>query len=302
MTDKMTRLFTTLAMLLLLSATARSQQHFHQQLPPGDYSGICSIGNGCFAVVDDKAAEDGFYVFRLDVDTLKGRITDAQNMGFRSSGLRNRDMEGICYFPPMGTVFISGEADNEVYEYSLDGRRTGRKLNMPPAMKRGRSNQGLEALTYDATARQFYVTTERPLPGDTLLRIQAFGDDLQPSRQYLYHPDGPLSPQHTYGVPSLCAMGDGRLLVLERQVMVPRSKLNAYTIISIYEVRPDDDVMLTKRLITTFKTRLTLTSRGFANYEGMCALSKNWLLLVADSQHRYKNVLRDWFLLVRDER
>lgn len=295
----MTRLLTTLSAILLLSATVRSQQYFHDQLPPGNYSGICAIGNGCFAVVDDKGAEDGFYVFRFDVDTLSGKITEAQNMGYRSSGLPNRDMEGICFFPPSGTVFISGEKDNEVFEYSLDGHRTGRQLNMPAVMKRGRSNLRMEALTYDPTAHQFYVTTERPMPSDTLLRIQAFGDDLQPSKQYLYRPDAPLSAKHKYGVSALCAMGDGRLLVLERQVMVPRTKLNAQTVISIYEVWPGNDAMLTKRLLTTFKTRLTITNRRFANYEGMCALSRNWLLLVADSQQRYKNILRDWFLMLR---
>ena len=227
------------------------------------------------------------------------RITKAENMGYRSCGLANRDMEGICYRPSSRTLFISGEADNEVLEYDLEGKRTGRKLNMPACFKQAGSNQGIEALTYDTLSHQFFLTTERPLPGDSLLRIQAFNDNLQPTHQYLYEPDHGLSPKHTHGVSSLCAMGDGRLLVLERQVRVPRMRLDATTVISIYEVRPaQNEKMLTKKLINRFHTRLSVLNRKFANYEGMCALSPNCLLLVADSQNQYKGVLRDWFLLL----
>lgn len=50
-----------------------------------------------------------------------------------------------------------------------------------------------------------------------------------------------------------------------------------------------------------FRTRLNLTSRRFANYEGLCQPTSDLLLLIADSQNRYKKVLRDWFLLLRIE-
>lgn len=275
-----------------------AQQRFHKQIPPGNYSGICPLGNDLYAVVDDKAPEDGFYVFRLAIDTLKNRITAAENLGYRSCGLPNRDMEGICYRPSTRTLFISGESDNEVFEYSLDGQRTGRKLTMPSVYKKASRNLGLESLTYDTLSHRFFTTSERPLPGDTLLRIQSFGDDLQPLRQYLYLPDAPISRKYYYGVSELCAMHDGRLLVLERQVRVPRLKLNAHTVIRIYEVQPGSDPILQKRLLKEFHTRLTLTSRKFANYEGLCALSSNLLLLIADSQYQYKGFLRDWFMLL----
>ena len=284
---------------LMASLSVFSQQHFPRQIPAGNYSGICSIGDGLFAVVDDKHREDGFYLFRFDIDMQNNRITKAENMGYRSCGLANRDMEGICYRPSSRTLFISGEADNEVLEYDLEGKRTGRKLNMPARFKQAGSNQGIEALTYDTLSHQFFLTTERPLPGDSLLRIQAFNDNLQPTHQYLYEPDHGLSPKHTHGVSALCAMGDGRLLVLERQVRVPRMMLDATTVSSIYEVRPgQNENLLTKKLVSKFHTRLSVLNRKFANYEGMCALSPNCLLLVADSQNQYKGVLRDWFLLL----
>jgi hypothetical protein len=310
-----------------MSLSVFSQQHFPHQIPAGNYSGICSIGNGCFAVVDDKAQHDGFYVFRLDIDTLQRRITKAENLGYRSSGRPNRDMEGICYRPSTETLFISGEADNEVYEYTLDGQRTGRRLEMPTDIKRASHNYGLEALTYDDCRHLFYAMTERPLPGEQVVRLMVFGDDLQLKHMYLYEPDAPISRKHVYGVSALCALSDGRLLVMERQIRVPKLKVGAKTLTRIYEVEFEDEKqtakqdstkqqgstkqqdstkqqaptkgqdLLKKKLVTEFRTRLTITSRNFANFEGFCQVSPSLLLLIADSQNQYKGVLRDWFRL-----
>ena len=281
----------------VMTAVAQRPQRFHKQLPPGNYSGIAPLGDDRYAVVSDKTEEDGFYVFHILTDTLRGRITEVLNEGFRSSGLPNRDMEGICYRPSTNTLFVSGEKDNEVYEYTLEGQRTGRRLEMPELFKQADHNYGLESLTYDTQRHLFFTTTEHPLKGDSLLRIQTFGDDLKPQRQYCYRPDAPISNKHFYGVSELCALDDGRLLVLERQIRVPRLKLGASTTIRLYEVRPAEEPMLQKRLVTEFRTHLNLFSRRFANYEALCQLSPRHLLLVADSQNRYKGFLRDWFLL-----
>ena len=300
---RMILLFTLSTITLSVSMPAIAQkvtrQRFHRELPAGNYSGICSIGDGRFAVVDDKAPKDGFYIFRLDIDTVKGRITDAESLGYRTSGLPNRDMEGICYCPSTQTLVISGEADNEVYEYSLDGQRTGRRLTMPAAFASANKNFGLESLTYDSIAHLFYTTTERPLPGDTMLRIQTFGDDLKPGKQFIYCPDKPISRKYFSGVSELCALPDGRLLVLERQLRVPRLKIGARAIVRIYETTPAGSKILNKRLIKEIKGSITLTSRRFANYEGICLPYPNLLLLIADSQNRYRGVLRDWLLTMK---
>ena len=288
-----------LLMLGCLTAMAQKPQKFHKQLPPGNYSGIAPIGNNRYVLVSDKSDEDGFFVIRLDIDTIQGRISALENEGFRSSGLPNRDMEGICSRPSTNTVFISGETDNEVYEYSLDGQRTGCRLEMPETFKQAERNFGLESLTYDRQRHLFFTTSERPLKGDSLLRIQSFGDDLKAQRQYFYRPDDPISSKYFYGVSELCALDDGRLLVLERQIRVPKLKIGASTTIRIYEVTPADETFLEKKLFKEFRTRLNLTSRKFANYEGLCQPFPNLLLLVADSQNRLKGFLRDWFLLIR---
>ena len=45
-------------------------------------------------------------------------MTEAVNLGVRSSGLPNRDTEGIVFVPSDSSLFVSGEADNEVLEYN----------------------------------------------------------------------------------------------------------------------------------------------------------------------------------------
>lgn len=283
-----------------LIVPAQKPQRFHDALPPGNYSGITPLADDRFAVVSDKSEEDGFFIVRIVIDSIRGRISSLESEGFRSSGLPNRDIEGICFCPSTNTVFISGEQDNEVYEYNLDGQRTGRRLEMPAIFREADPNYGLESLTYDVVRHLFFTTSEHPLRGDSLLRIQSFGDDLKPRCSFFYRPDAPISAKHIHGVSALCATGDGRLLVLERQIRVPRLKLGASTIIRIYEITSVEEPWTEKRLVREFRTRLTLTGRRFANYEGLCRPAANLLLLVADSQNRYKGFLRDWFLLLKD--
>ena len=277
---------------------AQEPQRFHKALPAGNYSGITALGNNRYAVVSDKSETEGFFILHIETDSVKGCITSLENEGFQSSGLPNRDIEGICYRPTTNTVFISGEKDNEVYEYTLDGKRTGQRLEMPDIFKKAGHNYGLESLTYDRKRHLFYTTSERVLEGDSLLRIQSFSDNLKPGFCYYYKPDEPISKKHFYGVSELCALEDGRLLVLERQIHVPKLKLGASTIIRIYETTPTDKPILEKRLVKEFRTRLSLTSRKFANYEGLCEIQGNRLLLIADSQNRFKGFLRDWFLII----
>ena len=85
---------------------------------------------------------------------------------------------------------------------------------------------------------------------------------------------------------------------MERQIRVPRLKIGASTLTRIYEVTPGSDEHLQKQLVTEFRTRLSITSRKFANFEGLCQVSPSLLLLIADSQNQYKGFLRDWLRLI----
>lgn len=281
-----------------LFISAQRQQQFHKDLAKGNYSGICALGDGRYAMVDDKAQTDGFRLVHITIDSIRQRITAVCDLGYRSCGLPNRDMEDICYRPSSKTLYICGEADNEVYEYDLDGQRTGQKLAIPANIKKAKQNAGLEALTYDTCQNLFYTMTEQPLPGENTIRLLAFDDDLKLRHTYYYEPDVPTNRKQIYGISALCALGDGRLLVMERQIWVPKLKVGAKTVTRIYEVMPsDEEHFLKKKLVTEFRTRLSITSHKFANFEGLCQVSPNLLLLIADSQNQYKGVLRDWFRL-----
>ena len=288
------------------SVVVNKQRSFHTTIPAGNYSGITWMGDNRYAVVNDKAAESGYHLFIIDVDSVTGKIRHASEQGFYSCGLANRDEEGIAFFAPDSTLFITGEEDNEVLEYDMNGKLTGRKLQMPAVFKNARGNKGLEALTYQQLTGLFYTISEKPLKGNSVSRIQSFGNDLQPSCQWLYKM-GNSSPKtgegkYTKGVPALAALPDGRLLVMEREVFRPKNYIGSYVNNDIFIVTPrqeDAGQLLEKQLLVSIKTKFNLTARSFANYEGMCLGPKlvdgrQVLILISDSQNQYKGYLKDW--------
>lgn len=303
------------------------QVKFPKNIPAGDYSGITAIGSNRYAVVSDKSDTDGFFVFSIDVDSITGDITAVRNDGFMGDSLRGGDCEGVAYSPSTSTLFISREFDGEIVEYGMDGKLTGRRLEIPSVYKVGMGNYGFESLAYDAGLGLFWTMNESTLKRDgrqatpqngvrNRLRLQSFGDDLKPKAQYAYLMDAPTAhskaSRYAMGVSAVAALGDGRLLVLEREFFVPKMKLGAFVKCKLYEVKPDDGFMipsdsamsdstmfLPKRLIHSFTTHLRLFDRSIANFEGMClgptlADGSTAVILISDSQGRYKGVLKDW--------
>lgn len=306
---------------VIVRAELCRQVKFKTAIPAGDYSGITRVGDDTYALVSDKTPEDGFFLFRLSIDRRTGRLTEAVNLGFRSSGLPNRDTEGIVFVPSDSSLFVSGEADNEVLEYNMQGRRTGRRLNVPPYMKNAQRNRGLEALAYHFPTGTFWTTTENALPADVLsgndgaqlLRLLSFDKHMNQTSQYIYKTDGwnvkKKGKLHLLGVSALTALDDGRLLVLEREIFMGKRKIGSWVKCNIYMVEPAkthetsgtiSPQPLTKTHLCGWKTRMNLLHQDFANYEGMCLGprlddGRQVLILVADSQHQYGGLLRDWF-------
>jgi len=271
----------------------------------GQYSGITHLGGNHFAVVHDKLGSGGllFFLIRLREDGSVEYASKTVPEG--TSGSDRKDNEGVAYVPSTRTVFISAEADQSIREYDLQGRPTGRQLAIPGDMGIAHisPNKGLEALTYNAKTRLFWTTTEGPLLGDEdlILRLQSFGEDLNPAARYAYRMDAPaVSAQkkadasaYVHGVPALAALDDGSLIVLEREVYVPgggiKGKLDdSFTTTKLFLVKPgsDNDGELQKRLLTSFDTSAL---SNFANYEGMCVGprlpdGRQTLLLIPDSQ------------------
>ena len=290
------------------TVTLLKQKAFPKTIPPGNYSGISWLGGNRYAVVSDKSAEDGFFVFEIDVDSVSGEILNARNLGFHSSGKANRDDEGIAYNPQSNTVFISGESDNYIYEYDISGQLTGRCIPPIPRYRQLPGNLGLEALSYDPIAQRLWTCNES---GDVY--IQSYDSLLRPQSSYTYQIDAPLSDRtkanfFAHGIGTLCALPDGNLLLLEREFYVPKKKLGSFVNCKLYFLSINtlttsssslSPVSPPKTLLAQWKTKLTIFDRSIANYEGMCLGptlkdGSRVMLLVADSQDQYHGVLKDW--------
>lgn len=142
---------------------------------------------------------------------------------------------------------------------------------------------------------------------------------------YAYQMDQPSTHKkadiYVMGVSELCALPDGQLLVLEREAFIPKVKIGAFCKCKLYLINPlnseefsmkenfsSDTPFLKKRLLTEWKTSLSLSKRSFANYEGMCLGPKledgsQVVILLSDSQDQYAGVLKDWFktIVIRKE-
>lgn len=142
---------------------------------------------------------------------------------------------------------------------------------------------------------------------------------------YAYQMDQPSTHKkadiYVMGVSELCALPDGQLLVLEREAFIPKIKIGAFCKCKLYLINPlnseefsmkekfsSDTPFLKKRLLTEWKTGLSLSKRSFANYEGMCLGpmledGSQVVILLSDSQDQYAGVLKDRFktIVIRKE-
>ena len=312
-----------LLLAITLQATAQQvilhkQRNFKKTVPAGNYSGIAWLGGDRYAIANDKSLTAGFHLMTILIDATTGDIKEVHADNFMTNHQPNRDEEGICYVPQTNTVFVSGEADGQILEYNMEGQLTGRRLHIPNVFSTRRGNGGFEALTYNAVTHRFWSTTENTLKGDgekpninrkipNMLRLQSFGDDLQPREQYWYKSDisavAGTEGQSTLGVSGLAALDNGQIIVLEREVRKTANKIGSFVHIKLYVVNPSlqqPGDQLQKQLLTEFRTSINLTKRSIANYEGICAGPKladgrQVLLLVSDSQNQYKGQLKDWF-------
>ncbi|MBR4730039.1 MAG: esterase-like activity of phytase family protein [Prevotella sp.] len=305
-------------MLMAQEVTVLKQRKFPKTVSAGNYSGITWLGGSRYAVANDKSPTAGFYLMTIKTDSISGELLSVCEDSFLTSGQPNRDEEGICYMPQTQTVFVSGEKDQEILEYNLQGQLTGRKLHIPEIFKAIYPNGGFEALTYQPQTHRFWTTTEFTLKADgeqptierkigNRLRLQSFGDDLQPKEQYWYETDSTIIKKRKgrsiLGVSGLAALEDGRIVVLEREMYFPKKQIGSYSLVKLYLVNPSQQQpgeVLRKTLLTEFRTKVNLTRRNFANYEGICigpklADGRQLLVLICDSQNQYRGIMRDWF-------
>ncbi|MCR5313380.1 MAG: esterase-like activity of phytase family protein [Bacteroidaceae bacterium] len=290
-----------------------------------NYSGIAYLGDNKYAVVNDKDRADGFYVFNIDLDSITGKVKNVEIVSKPSvlelinakNGLSLRDAEGVAYVSDVPSVFISGEGDQRVLEYSLDGCPTGRELKVPSeySLEAIYPNYGFEALTYSKHDKLLWTVTEHTVKADgkksgygnitgCKLQLLAFSPvSCKMVSSVSYMTDVPTSKKkprnYAFGVSAMAALDDGKLLILEREFFVARRFIGSFVKNKIYCVDPydfDSNGIVKKRLVADFKTKFNITSRSLANYEGMCLgphleNGRQTLILLSDSQNNFGKML-----------
>lgn len=247
-------LVTALAAQAQYTVTENPQFDASDSVPAGNYSGITWLGGDRYAVVSDKSETDGFYIFRIQLDSVSGAILSVSNEGFHSSGFEARDDEGIAYVPHTGRLFISGEGDNQIREYTIDGKRTGRVVPLPPVYDSLPENAGFEALSYNDSTRRLWTCNET-----TPVTITAFDDnDLQDVGEYPYTIDDPIyntssALVYAHGIGTVCALDDGSLLLLEREALVTLLSTKAVNC-KLYRIWPE--LSSHKHLLLNWSTQL----------------------------------------------
>ena len=285
-------------------------------IPSGNYSGICCVSSNRYAVTDDMAYGAGFVYMDLSINPSTGEVVKASRDVPPGTGMdwyegkeyeykKNNDSEAIIYHPSTKTLFVAGEWDSRIREYTFEGKPTGRELEIPQQFDMGHIVEafGFESLAYSQATGLFWTTTEKPLLADAkegYVRFQSFTEDLKPAKQYLYRADAPvgkceMADDNDYlGVVEMVALDDGRLIILEREIFLSTQiPTDSFVRNCIYTVNPSTAApgqMLTKTLLREFTTHMNVSKTPkFANYEGMClgptlSNGKQTLLLISDSQ------------------
>lgn len=256
--------------------------------------------------------------------------------------------EGYCRLKEFSILPISADTAKVGYQQNLWESRWPSSEFYP--------NYNFESLAFDSVHQYLWTIPESTLRKDgqpatpqngltnqlRLMRLdwgkmkedsnkEAYNEQVSSTKDsrymmtYAYQMDQPSTHKkadiYVMGVSELCALPDGRLLVLEREAFIPKIKIGAFCKCKLYLINPlnseefsmkekfsSDTPFLKKRLLTEWKTGLSLSKRSFANYEGMCLGPKledgsQVVILLSDSQDQYAGVLKDWFktIVIRKE-
>ena len=245
------------AMLMAQEVTLLKQRKFPKTVPAGNYSGITWMGGNRYAVANDKSPTTGFYQMAIDIDNTTGDILSVRLDTFLTCGQPTRDEEGICYMPQNQTVFVSGEKDQEIIEFDLQGQLTGRKLNIPEIFKTNYPNRGFEALTYQQKTHRFWTTSESTLRADG---------------------DKPTIDKKIKNRLSYCLV---KLYVVNPSQQQPGEQLKK-TLLTQFRTK----VSLTRQNFANYEG-ICVGSK--------LADGRQLLILICDSQNQRRGILRDWF-------
>ena len=197
--------------------------------------GITYLGGDQYYVVrdhnDDNVAE--LYPLTITTNPSTGAISYF-NFGPPISLIGNGDTEGVAYDPATGYIWVSDESTPTIKEYLPSmGTYANRAVTLPTLQRtHKRSNKSLEALTISGDGLTMWSSNEEALTCDgeiasassgTTVRLMKF---TRPTVRDVFTHVGEWAyttkkcAGSTYaqnGVPGLCALPDGSLLVLERE-------------------------------------------------------------------------------------
>lgn len=310
----------------------------HWGIAPHHFSGIAPLGEQRYAVVSDKDTAAGFHVWHIEQDSLTGAVVRVVDEGFRShsplpAGRPTPDYEGVAFDPYTSRLWIADESTQQIRAYALNGRPTGDSLRIPADWSKAavRPNRGFEALTFSTFHSLLWTTPEEPpraarssvsagaQESDTVgavVDLLGFSRGGALARRVPYRIDRSATAgalrTHLNGIPALCALPDGSLIVMERELIVPRRYLGSRCEVRLYRVPADEleasvgmasesTAPAPKQLLTRWITRLRLFRFDLANYEGLClgrrlADGRQTLLCISDAQGGAGR----WFLHMHD--
>ena len=214
--------------------------------PVDGCGGIAYSGKGSlFYVVKDHAGPTGrhgltaVYPLQLGIDARTGAIV-SQALGEPFTPGRNRDSEDIAVDPFSGNIWLADEFGStpDISEFDIAGKETGRSAPIPEIQKKlHRDNQSLESLTISPCGLVMWSANEQALICDgeaafgnndvqTVVRLMKFtrsspGSDWVLRGSWPYRCDPCADPIFSQsGLAGLCALPDGSVLALEREISV----------------------------------------------------------------------------------
>lgn len=298
---------------------------FSRATYPRSLSGITYAGGNTFYAVADDASngENGIYPYTItlsaDGKTVSSATTCTTNNAVKLSG--TSDLEAIAFDPASGNVWVADESKKTIKEYNPTTGAIISTLDYPAIMKQNVGNYGFEALTISGDGLTLWTCNEEALTCDgarssysagTTVRLVKFTratvrDAWTLAAMYPYTTEKwkyseDVSSKARRGVSDLCALPDGSLLVLERDLSFS-SPFSGYLSFAVYHVvNPDwaTDVSSFVSLSNTTWNAVSKTSLAtgsgslfsYGNFEGMCLgprLSNGNLsvLLISDSGDGY---------------
>jgi len=317
-----------------LVATFGGELHRTNSVPKG-LSGITHVSNGVYYAVNDSRALLVPLEIGIDLATgqptncAAGAVVALDATGSRA------DLEGLTWDARTGVVWASDEFDGSIRAFDPASGKRRAEVALPAVQDAFRFNLSLESLAIapggmemwscneealdirDARVTRNGIRAKRPRPGTqgadgpissnekgSRVRLMRFTRDSAAAPwllkgEWMYETD-PIGGMRFFdksrsGVADLAVLGDGTILVLEREMsvksgsFVPSFRCRIYSV----DVSSADDVSGNPALkdFTGQAVKKTLVwgcETGFANYEGFCegprlADGTRTLVLISDA-------------------